>query len=346
MAKAVKLPSGMWRARVLEYTDANKVKHYKSLTANTKKEAEYLAADYYANKRSKRGLNADITLSEAFEEYITSRSAVLSPTTIRAYYRMAHNQFLCLQDVKLSNLTNEQIQQAVNAESKKLAPKTVKSAYGLLKSVIKAYAPDLQVNVKLPQKKKKEIYIPTHDEIKTILKATNQTELGIAVLLAASLGMRLGEIVALNWNNVNFETNKIKISASAAKDKDNKLVIKPPKTLSGIRSVAMPDKVREELETWCKENKNEYVLNGLTSNAIYQRFVRHLKRNNIHHFRFHDLRHYNASVLLAMGVPDKYAQERLGHATNNMLKSVYQHIIEEKAKKVDSDFNDKFSDFF
>lgn len=346
MAKAVKLPSGMWRVRVLEYTDANKVKHYKSLTANTKKEAEYLAADYYANKRSKRGLNADITLCEAFEEYITSRSAVLSPTTIRAYYRMAHNQFLCLQDVKLSNLTNEQIQKAVNAESKKLSPKTVKNAYCLLKSTLKAYAPDLYVNVKLPQKKKKEIYIPTHEEIKTILEANNQTELGIAVLLAAGLGMRIGEIVALKWESVNFENNKIKISASMAKDKDNKIVTKQPKTLSSDRSIAMPDAMRRELETWREKNQSVYVTNGLTSNAVYQRFTKYLKRNNMHHFRFHDLRHYNASVLLAMGVPDKYAQERLGHATNNMLKNVYQHIIEEKAKKVDSDFNDKFSDFF
>ena len=346
MAKAVKLPSGAWRVRVHDYTDASGKPHYKSFTAPTKKEAEYLAADYYANKRNKDRACTNITLREAFEGYINARSAVLSPTTIRAYDRIARNQFLFLQNVKLNTLTNEQIQQAVNAESKKLSPKTVSSAYGLLKSVIKAYAPDLYVNAKLPQKRKKEIYIPTHEEIKTILEETKQTELGIAVLLAAGLGMRLGEIVALKWDNVDFTKNSIKIAASMAKDKDNKIVSKSPKTLSGNRSIAMPDAVRVALEAWHKKSKSEYVINGLTSEAVYQRFIKHLKRNNIHHFRFHDLRHYNASVLLAMGIPDKYAQERLGHATNNMLKSVYQHIIEEKAKKVDSDFNDKFSDFF
>lgn len=346
MAKAVKLPSGNWNVRALEYTDENGKKVFKSFTAPTKKEAEYLAADYYANKRSKGRASTNMTLREAFEGYINSRSAVLSPSTIRAYDRIARNQFLCLQDIKLSNLTNEQIQQSVNDEAKKLSPKTVNSAYGLLKSVIKAYAPDLQVNAKLPQKQKKEIYIPTHDEIKAILAETNQTELGIAVLLAAGLGMRIGEIVALKRKNVNLAKRELYIVESIAKDKDNRLITKSPKTVAGNRRLALPDTIFDNLQKWLRANKSEYVLNGKTAAGIQKQFSTVLRHLHIRHFRFHDLRHYNASVLLAMGVPDKYAQERLGHATNNMLKSVYQHIIEEKAKKVDADFNDNFKNYF
>ena len=46
----------------------------------------------------------------------------------------------------------------------------------------------------------------------------------------------------------------------------------------------------------------------------------HLQKAGIQHYRFHDLRHINASVMLALGIPNKYAEERMGHATDNMLK--------------------------
>ena len=79
MAKATKLPSGNWNVRALEYTDENGKKHFKSFTAPTKKEAEYLAADYYANKKAKAAAGiANITLSEAIRRYIDSMNNILS----------------------------------------------------------------------------------------------------------------------------------------------------------------------------------------------------------------------------------------------------------------------------
>lgn len=345
MAKATKLPSGMWRARAYDYTDVSGVEHYKNFIAPTRKEAEFLAANYYYNKKT---LSADkITLTQAFERYITARSAVLSPSTIRTYDRFARNQFCTLHNAKIDKITNEDVQRAINIESRQIAPKTLSNAYGFLKSVLSEYAPDLRLNVKLPQKKKKEIYIPTREEINTLLTATKQTELGIAVLLGAGLGLRAGEIAALRWDNVDLDNKKLYIVESVAKDKDNKSIVKAPKTLAGNRALSIPDEMCGELKTWRKSNSGkEYVTNGTSANAMYQRFIDKLAELNLPHFRFHDLRHYNASVLLAMGVPDKYAQARLGHATNVMLKTVYQHILAEKERQVDLDYNTNFKKYF
>lgn len=58
--------------------------------------------------------------------------------------------------------------------------------------------------------------------------------------------------------------------------------------------------------------------------------------------RFHDLRHYYASLMLSLGVPDKYAMARMGHATPNMLKNVYQHIMDDKDKEVSLAINQYF----
>lgn len=52
------------------------------------------------------------------------------------------------------------------------------------------------------------------------------------------------------------------------------------------------------------------------------------------HYRFHDLRHVQASVMLMLNVPDKYAMERMGHASTNMLKNVYQHTMKSKSEEV------------
>lgn len=68
----------------------------------------------------------------------------------------------------------------------------------------------------------------------------------------------------------------------------------------------------------------------MSGKAIYSGFSRICEKEGLPHFRFHDLRHMNASVMLANGVPDKYSMKRMGHATNNMLKTVYQHTIKEK----------------
>ena len=76
---------------------------------------------------------------------------------------------------------------------------------------------------------------------------------------------------------------------------------------------------------------------------ITDRFADILNKCGVPHFRFHDLRHYNASVMLALGIPDKYAMARMGHSTPNMLQNVYQHLLSEKEKEVSDNINNFFN---
>ena len=62
--------------------------------------------------------------------------------------------------------------------------------------------------------------------------------------------------------------------------------------------------------------------------------------------RFHDLRHYNASIMLALNVPDKYAMDRMGYATSSTLKKVYQHVMRDKQKEVADVVNTHMHDLF
>lgn len=67
------------------------------------------------------------------------------------------------------------------------------------------------------------------------------------------------------------------------------------------------------------------------------------KKLGMKEFRFHDLRHYNASIMLALGIPDKYAMQRIGHASNTILKNVYQHTMEQKQNEFSITLDEYFS---
>ena len=79
-------------------------------------------------------------------------------------------------------------------------------------------------------------------------------------------------------------------------------------------------------------------------NYIWKHFDRICEENGIPHFTIHSLRHANASAMLKLNIPDKYAMERMGHSTPNMLKQVYQHIFRDEQTKVANKMNDYFND--
>ena len=85
---------------------------------------------------------------------------------------------------------------------------------------------------------------------------------------------------------------------------------------------------------------NDYVIND-SPDALDSLYKRLAVKHNFK-YNYHALRHYFASVMLKLGIPDKYAKERMGHATDNMLKTVYQHIFADKQ----AEFSNKLNDFF
>ena len=135
MATAKKLPSGQYRVLIYIGKDNNGKRKYKSFTAPTKKEAEYLASEYLmVNKAKNEPLS--ITLGEAYDRYIESKEFILSPASIREYKRARNRVLSSLMDIRLSDLSQEMIQNAINQEAKTLSWKTVRDIHGMLASVL------------------------------------------------------------------------------------------------------------------------------------------------------------------------------------------------------------------
>lgn len=336
MAKAKKLPSGQWRTLVYSHTDANGKRKYESFTADTKKESEYMAAEFALNKKAR--IKGDITFKDARQDYLDSKSNVLSPSTLRGYKQM-RTYFGTIDDIKVSKITDKLVQEWINDFSSNHAPKTVGNAYGFFTAVMRSLDKNFSMDVSLPQKVKPQYYVPSDSDIKKIIAYFEETDVEMlkAVYLAAFGTMRRSEICGLDANDI--RGNIAHIHNALVKNIDEELEAKTTKTVSSDRYVEFPNFVTEILP---KEGK----IVKINPDVITKRFIRMFDKLNIPRFRFHDLRHYSASIMHAMGIPDQYIMQRGGWASDKVLKQVYRGTMEDYEKDFTNITNSHFNDLY
>jgi len=285
-------------------------------------------------EQEKKPIN--LTVSEAVTRYVESKNVVLSPSTIAGYDKIKKNLMPPISNVKLEDLTQEKIQRWVNGLAKEKTPKTVANAHGLLSAVLAEYKPSTALRTTLPQKIKHEVQIPSEGDLKAIIAGCSGTKYELPIMLAVWLGLRQSEILGLTWDCIDGNTLSVKQAIVMG---ENGPVEKGTKTYSGTRKISLPQYLVNLIESQPKIG--EHIID-MSAKSIYSGFSRICEKAGVPHYRFHDLRHLNASVMLANGVPDKYSMKRMGHATNNMLKTVYQHTIKEKEKQYDDVINSYF----
>lgn len=317
-----RLPSGMWRCQIM--VDGQRI----SVVDEAPAVAQAKAVAMRAGLIDKKKTGPSMTVGQAIDRYIESKDAVLSPSTVAGYKRVRKNALQDIMPIKLSDLTQEAIQKAVNKMARIKSPKSVRNAHGLLSAVIAEYRPDMILRTTLPQKQKYDVSIPTNEDIERIMAAAKGTEMELPVLLAIWLGLRASEIRGLTWDCISGDTIHIR---QAIVEGESGPVIKGTKTYSGNRKIRIPQYIAGLISG--QPRIDDYIVH-MSGQAMYKRFSRLCEKAGLSHYRFHDMRHANASIMLALGVPDKYAMERMGHATNNMLKTVYQHTMRSKQDEV------------
>lgn len=330
------LPSGSYRVQALDYVDADGKRHYRSFTATTKKEAQLLAEEWRLNKKKGVKEPVDLTVLEAVERYLNVKEAVLSPSTMKAYTSIKLTHLTGnLGKTSIKNLDSTSVQIWVSDLTKKgLSPKTVRNAYGLLAASLDMFAPDLRLKVQMPAKKKPELYCPSDEDVKKLLKHIEGTELELAVLLAAFGPLRRGEICALT--SADIKGCSVMVSKSMVQGPDHAWYTKEPKTYGSYREIMLPEFVAEKIA-----GIHGRIIKA-TPDQITNRFKRAVKATHLPHFRFHDLRHYSASIMHAIGVPDQYIMQRGGWSSDNILKSVYRNTIDFETARQTKKINQHF----
>ena len=334
MAKAKQQPSGSWRIRVYDNELKKQVSFTSSLSGKAgKAEAELMAREYQLGKRQRQERGR--TVGECIDEYIELKENILSPSTISGYRKEQRNSLSELCDVALKELTPMMIQAHVNKLALTKSPKTIRNAHGLLVSVLNVYAPELRINTTLPKQQKKIKQLPP---VEDVMKAVIGTDIELPCLLAMWCSLRMSEIRGAKKSDIIDGVLTVRDTIVTV---DGQHIEKhSTKTIESTRQIRLPQRIQRLISVLPAEQ--EYICT-LSGQALYKRFTRLLERKGIAAMTFHDLRHMNASVMLALGVPDKYAMERGGWATNNIMKSVYQHTFSAERKAVDDKIDDYFS---
>lgn len=155
------------------------------------------------------------------------------------------------------------------------------------------------------------------------------TTTGTGVLLALRMGLRVGEICALTWKDIDFDNKVLHVHATVVRDSIHKsFKIDKPKTESSDRYIPLSNVVESAL-TRCRNSNQGYIISGnsdfIRPNSFEYRYHRLLKDAHIEDIRFHALRHTFATRCIEAGVDDKSLSELLGHSNVNITLNTYVH---------------------
>lgn len=201
------------------------------------------------------------------------------------------------------------------------------------------------VNIKIESKSKttREVDVFTLDEQEKFISVLHATRYRLFFLTALFTGMRLGELVALKWANVDLDNNIITVLESYKRtvaykqDGTFEHIIdkKEPKTKNGLRSIPIPQFLSDELKTL--DQTTEHVFTSSTGRHMTPDNTRRIqkslcKKANIPYHNFHALRHTYATRLIENGVDIKTVSELLGHADVNITLKIYVHSTDDTKK--------------
>lgn len=337
-SKAEKLPSGKYRSRV-SYKGKDGKFHTQSFTAPTKREAEYMAREFELSAEYDSDY-ANWNLDRAIDEYIEQKSHILSPTTIQGYKKTKERSFRSIMKLPLkvinSDVLNKAVIEEMNRETQhggKPSPKSVKNAYGLVSATLGRFMPDRTYRVDMPRLERQIRQLPSPADVYNAIKGE---DIELACLLAMWLSFSQSEIRGLT-KSLSIDGDYITIRQVMV-HVNHKDVMKPlGKTDARMRRHRMPKYIKDLIDSVEGD-----VIVPYHPSYLLKKLKRCLAKHNVPEITFHDLRHVSASIMAALRIPDKYAQERGGWGTDSTMKRIYMETFSEEREKAD----DKVDEYF
>jgi integrase len=321
--------------------------------ARGKKEAERVLTDLL--KAVDSGSFADpgkLTMAAYLRDtWLPHIATRVRPRTALRYRQLLEGHVISIIGaVKLAKLRPAHVQQVVDdAISAGLAPRTVAGVYrtlhGALAQAVRWQL--LSVNaaaaVRPPRTERPKLQAPDTATVAKVLDAARGTRLYVPLAVAASTGLRRGELLALRWPEVDLDAGSLRVTASLQRSGAD-LAFLAPKTDRGRRTVGIPPATVALLRRHRKEQAERRLLLGeawADLNLVIERgdgepfppdslsrdWYRLVRRVGLTGLRLHDLRHAYATALLSAGVHPKVASEALGHSSVSFTMDTYQHLM-------------------
>lgn len=346
---------GRWEGRVVVGYKENGNPKTKSVTAKTQSECkEKLQALKEQCGRTTDRLKPDMPFGDWMDFWYQNFSKPkIRQTTMECYENRIYNHIIPeIGKIPLCKLTQNDLQQfyarlkkggrrrLVEYYGEGLSDRMVRSCHTTCRTALeKAVTEGLittnpAIGCRLPPKKAKEMQVLTQDEIRRFLIQAHEEGYYEFFLLELTTGMRRGEILGLQWKDVNISTGELHIRRQVVK-KGAQTLISKPKTKSSIRTILLPLGMVEILAELKKNATCDWVFpspvkEGEPRNpdSLYGRFQKILKRAQCKKVRFHDLRHTFATMALENGMDIKTLSAMIGHISAETTLNIYSHITD------------------
>ena len=301
-----------------------------------------------------------------FNEYAEIK---LKPKTIEGYRCMSRRIYKAIGHIRLDKVTSRDIQKFIfdmtkekrcdgrNKRNGRLSSKTIKLHISMISSIFD-YAIKMQlvrnnpcraVTLPKPDGEKREVY--TLEEVQKLLELFEKEpesnyKYVLFYTLAIYTGFRRGELLGLEWKDMDFNTNMVTVNRTSIYSKRaGGTYTETPKTESSYRTLKLPDEVMDMLLKWKELQEiqrqrvgskwietdriftkwNGLTLDGTAPGYIYKKFC---ERTGMGYVCNHSFRHFNASVLISNGIDVKTVQSCLGHSTATTTLQIYAHTFQ------------------
>ncbi len=344
-----KRKDGRWEGRFIEAYSSNGKAVYHSIYGRT-----------YAEVKEKLSLNKNlciqntgnkISMEQLFREWLYIKESSIKASSEVTYRYFIDKHFIpYFKNIKTSYLTSELVQDFISKNSL-LSPKTMCDMISLLIQIIKYGQSKKYINyfdfdfIVYPKTPKNELHVLKNSEF---IKLVNYVQRNFetektGVLLSLFMGIRLGEICALQWEDVNFSDETIHIGKTMQRlkslEKNTKtktqIVIDTPKSQKSVRDIPIPSFLLELLKEY-KTSGKSYVLTCtaeyIEPRSYQKKFKSYLEQAGIPDINFHALRHTFATRAIEQGCDIKSLSEILGHSSVKFTMERYVHPSNEHKK--------------
>ena len=359
-----------WEVRIsggIDFATGESTRIYRS--ASNEEDAVRLVHQLSFQYGTNQGKIISMTLGEWLDLWLdVYMRHSLKQSTYNSYDSYAKKHFKpALGNVRLADLTTRMLQQLYNykIENEGLSPKTIRNLNLYLhKALGQAKNEGLILTnpaegIILPRSSRPQIEILTRDEQARLVQASFQHRYGVFIRLVLMTGIRLGELLGLQWCDVDFRTNTLhiqrtlnrlqKMDAPTDGSSRTEIVIQEPKTENSIRIIPLLASVVTDLLNWRKVQEadkavtEDYVESGfivtnpmggyIEPRTFSDYYHQILDLAGLRHFTFHALRHTFASRAMEQGMDEKTLSTILGHYSVSFTLDTYAHVLDEHLHK-------------
>lgn len=354
-----KRKDGRWEGRIPNGYNLNGRKKYRSVYAGTYADVKFKMKEAEKTKEV-IPKEFDYIMKDAFRKWLEDKRYSWKSSTYACYLQLIERQLIpAIGNLQVHNCNSMVINQLIEEKRKnqKCSESYIRDMTNLILQVLRHMKQNYGIDIIIPTGiSRKEIYtekkLPdrgTMARLEQYLTQHAQDSTCLGILLCCYTGLRIGELCALQWKDINCESGLLHIRKTMQRVTDyengkpvSKIMVTPPKTKRSVRDIPISPAIYDLLNQYREEDEQYLIMGSKTHYAeprtVQYRFQSILKQCRIETFNFHMLRHVFATRCIILGFDINSLSELLGHSSVQVTMSRYVHSSNERKRSLMEQF--------